>query len=165
MGISYRYAGNYDAAVASTRAAIQINPLGIGLHVQLAQAEAMRGNFDDALHELQIAEELDARSVHWRLAQMALVNVQIDRREAAAELLAELEEMSLGTPFTDASLALAYLALAQYESALENLTIAVEARSPARVSLSEIKSNYWGDPVLDTDPRFIELREQIFALN
>ena len=85
--------------------------------------------------------------------------------EIAAELLAELEEMSQETLFTDASLTLAYLAVAQYEPALEHLAIAVKTRSPARVPLSEIKSNYWGDPVLDTDPRFVELREQIFVLN
>jgi len=165
LGISYRYAGDFDAAVAALRTAREMNPSTESSHALLAQAEAMRGNADVALHELQIAEELGARSAHWRLAQMALVNVQIDRREAAAELLAELEERSQETLFTDASLALAYLALAQYEPALQHLAIAVETRSPNRIALSEIKSNYWGDPVLDTDPRFVELREQIFAVN
>jgi tetratricopeptide (TPR) repeat protein len=166
LGISYRYAGDNETAAEIARQTIEINPTVPNPHVALAQAEAMLGNSREALEELRIANELGAVDAgDWRLAQMALVHVQIDDRTEAERLRTELESLAEQSQSAEASLALAHIALGEYEPALVRLTDAIETRSSNRIALSEIKSNYWGDPVLDTDPRFVELRERIFALN
>lgn len=56
--------------------------------------------------------------------------------------------------------ALIYIALEDYDQALEWLEVAVDDQAPDLVTLGEIKGNPYADPVLD-EPRFQELRDRI----
>ncbi len=162
LGVSYRLVRSFAAAAAAHRAAIALNPAASNPHVGLAQSEAMRGNNAEALEQLQIAEQLGAGSTTFRLAQMAVVYSHIDRPEDSVRLLRTLEQVADETPYSDPALALAYIAVGDYQLALQHLEQAVNTQSSERISLGTIKSNYWGDPVLD-QPRFQELRDRIGA--
>ena len=170
LGASYKTVRNYPAAAAAAREAITLNPTPIQYHVLLGQMEAARGNLAEALRELEIARQLELTPI--RFVQMAIAYWQLDRQEDVSSLVDELEQIHDQTPLNDAVWAMAYLALGDHEQALVRLENAVNLQFLAgnfsfnsfRIPFNEIKSNYWGDPVLDEDARFVDLRERIFAV-
>jgi len=170
LGTAYTSVGDYAAAVPSLRKAIELDPTSITSYIMLARAEAARGNDVDALRELEIAERLDPSPI--RLAQMAVVYAQIDRREDAVRLFNELEMQVREMPVNDALWAMAYIGVGDYEEARERLANAIDNQVPSgafsfavfRIPFTNLKSNAWRDPELDK-PEFQELRDRIFALD
>ena len=119
------------------------------------------GNWTDAERELQIAEQLygaDIQSI--RIPQLANAYAQMGRRDEVQRLFAALEMQAQDGPVNAALWALMYLALENYDQALEWLEVAVDDQAPDLVTLGEIKANPYADPVLD-EPRFQELRDRI----
>ena len=163
---THRYAGNYDAAVSAARKAIEINPADPALYVHLASAEAARGNHDEALTGLQTAEEIfggEYRPV-FRVGQMAIVYSQIGRHEDVERMFALVEELDRERPVGEAIWAMAHIALANYEEALEHVTAAVENLASVNGrALNAIKANPWKIPELDT-PRFQEVLDGFWSV-
>lgn len=161
LGLCYRYAGDFDAAAESFRNHIEINPVSGNGHAQLAFAEISRGNWAEALAELQVAEQLygeDIQSI--RIPQLANAYAQMGRRDDVERLFDALNVRSESSPVNAALWALMYIALDEYDQALEWLEIAVDNRAPDLVTLGEIKGNPFANPVLD-EPRFQALRDRI----
>ena len=161
LGICYRYAGDFDAAAESFRAAIEINPAIGNRHAQLAFAEISRGNWAEALTELQVAEQLYGEDIgSIRIPQLANAYAQMDRQDDVERLFNALNERAENSPVNPALWALMYIALEGYDQALEWLEIAIDDRAPDLVTLGDIKGNPFANPVLD-EPRFQALRARI----
>jgi tetratricopeptide (TPR) repeat protein len=161
LGITYRYARNYDAAAESFRAVIEIDPSGGYGHAQRAFTEISRGNWVDAVAELQIAERLygdDIGSI--RIPQLANAYAQMGRRDDVERLFAALEVRAQDSSVNAALWALMYIALEDYDQALEWLEVAVDDQAPDLVTLGDIKGNPFAIPFLD-EPRFRALRDRI----
>ena len=153
LAVTQRYARDYDAGAAAAQKAIELNPANPSYYLHLAYAEAARGNHDEALRELRIAEQLFGGNFDqvFRVGQMAMIYSQVGRREDAERMLALLEELDGESPVGEAIWALAYIALENFDEALRQLEVAME--NPAAVNnttLSEIKANPWAIQELDT---------------
>ncbi len=161
LGISYRYARNYDAAVEAFRDVIELEPSSSGGHAWLAYSEISRGNWVDGTRELELAEQLyGERILSIRISQLATAYAQLGRRDDVERLFAALEARAESSPVNAALWALMYIALEDYDQALEWLAVAVDDEAPDLVPLGEIKANPYADPVLD-EPRFQDLRDRI----
>lgn len=88
---------------------------------------------------------------------------QIDHPDDAARLMTDLENLDVTEDYRAPAIALGSIALGDYDRACELLQRAIIARSAERISLGEIKANYWSDPVLDGEPRFRALRDRLGA--
>ena len=174
LGISYQRAGRYEDAAEAFRRAISLGPESLSTHVQLADLEAARGRRENALRELENAEELvSARTWHVRFFQMAVIYGRINRRDEARRLFGELEAREQeGEPISDAVWAIAYLAVGEPEEARQRLANTINYQVPdgifsyddLRIPLSALKWNIYHYPELDT-PEFQELRDRIFPLD
>ena len=161
LGISNQYARNYDAAAESFRNVIELNPTDGNAHAWLGYADAARGNRVNAMSELQVAEQIYGESLQsQRITQLAGGYAQIGRREEVERLFDALQARAESSPVNAALWALMYVALEDYDQALEWLEVAVNDQAPDLVSLGEIKANPYANPVLD-EPRFRELRDRI----
>ena len=101
-----------------------------------------------------------------RIAQLAGAYAHLDRRQDVVRLFNKLAEREKERPVRQATWALAYLALENYEEALQRLEAAVNNPTPDLsdlLSLAEIKANPYADPVLE-QPRWRALRDRIGAL-
>ena len=166
LAVGYRYARNYDASAAAAQKAIELSPATPSFHVHLAYADAARGNNDAAIRELLIAEQLFGGNFGqvFRVGQMAMAYSQVGRREDAERMFALLGELDLENPVGQAIWAQVYIALGNYDEALEQLEAAMD--SPAAVNyttLIEIKANPWAIPELDT-PRFREILSGLWSV-
>ncbi len=102
----------------------------------------------------------------WRIAQLADAYAHLDRRQDVVRLFNRLAEREKDRPVRQATRALAYLALENYEEALQRLEAAVDNPTPDLsdlLSLGDIKANPYADPVLE-QPRWRELRDRIGAI-
>ena len=161
LGLSYRYVRNYDAAAESFRAALELSPSFSNGHAQLGYTDVSRGNWTDAERELQVAEQIYGESIgSIRITQLATGYAQMGRRDDVERLFAALEARAEESPVNAALWALIYIALEDYDQALEWLEVAVDNQAPDLVTLGEIKANPYADPVL-AEPRFQELRDRI----
>ena len=102
----------------------------------------------------------------WRIAQLAHAYAHLDRRQDVVRLLNKLAEREKDRSVSQATWAEAYLALENYEEALQRLEVAVNNPTPAPadlISLGNIKANAYADPVLE-QPHWRALRDRIGAL-
>jgi len=163
LGVSYRYARDYEKAVTSFRNAVELNPAIAEHHAGLAFAEVNLRNIDAATSELRLAERLWGDAVPLiRLPQMALAYSRLGLQDDARRLFVALEERERKEDVDDASWALAYMAIGDYDEGLLRLRAALDAPGPP-TSLSSIKANLFRDPVLE-EPRYKDLREKIGIL-
>ena len=164
LGVTYRFAGNYDSAVALSQEAVRTDPTAPNPHVGLALAYARMGITQNAIEELHIAEALDAENSIFRLVQMAFTYALIGLESEAQELFEQFREIAAKDPQPLSLWAMAYVAIRDYELAFSYIEAAVEEKSPSDINmLFELKLNGWGDAVLQSEPQFINLRESIFA--
>jgi tetratricopeptide (TPR) repeat protein len=156
LGIAYRYAKDYDASARVHQRYIGLNPTAANGRLQLAYTEIVRRNPGEALRHLQVAEQIygdDADS--WRTAQLAFNYAQLGRRQDVMRLFGRLEEMQT---VSQAAWGMAYIALGDYEQALERLESAIsspETISGATNMLYQLAANPFGDPALG-GPQFQE---------
>ena len=155
LGIAYTRTRAYDAAAIALGTAVELSPTNVGSLTNLALTEVARGNYDDAVRRIEIVERLNPGT--GRFAQMALAYSQMGRDEDARRMFLKFEESAAENPVGDAWWARAYLAVGDYEQALQRLETAVEERELTDLaSLSSLAANPWGDPILD-EPDFQEL--------
>jgi len=163
LGISYRYAGNYNASAELFRELVESELANESFHMQLAFTEISGGSPSEGLKELQLAEELWANAMPTdRIAQFALGYSQLNLRGDVERLLTEFENRAKETPVGNAQWVTFYLAYGDYEEAFERLE-ALLSDPAGEFRLGQIKANDYRDPVLD-EPHWRELRDRIGAL-
>ncbi len=165
LGITLRYARDLDGSVVAFKNAIALNPAAANAHAQLAFTEIVRGNRDQAVRQLQVAEQLFGEDIPaWRLAQMAFAHAQLGRRNDVMRLFSALEEKE--DPVDDAVWAMAYLAVGDYGEALERIQAATDdpgANGGITVQiLAQIAANEYRDPALE-GPSFQEAFRGMWA--
>ncbi|MGI9257320.1 MAG: hypothetical protein ACR2QQ_00660 [Gammaproteobacteria bacterium] len=161
LGINYRYARDYDAAAESLQLAMILSLDDGYARAQLAYAEVSRGNWADAVSELEVAERIWGSDIQsQRYPQLAYAYAQMGRRDVVERLYAALQTRAQERPVNAALWALMYVAMEDYDQALDSLESAVDDEAPDWVTLGEIKANPYADPVLD-EPRFQTLRDRI----
>jgi TolB-like protein/Tfp pilus assembly protein PilF len=164
LEFAYRFSSDWDAAAAVAQEVVNLEPdqLGnVGWNLGMAYIEASRGNAAEALTRLQVVEQLGTRSVY-RFAQMALAYSLVGRPDDAARLFAQFEEQATQEGIGDGWWALAYIAVGDYEQAMERIESAVDKLVTLdQTPLFLLASNSWGDPELDT-PRFRALLDNLW---
>jgi TolB-like protein len=172
LGTSLHALGEFDRAAEAFQAALDLDPSFLGTYTQFAQLEAARGNNDAALRRLEIAEGLLAPDNATRIIQMAGTYARLGRPDDALRMYRLIEAIDREQAESDARWAVAYLAIGDEDEAYSRLTNAIENQVPSglypynavRVAFTNLKSNVWGLPALE-EPRFVELRDRIFALD
>ncbi len=157
----YRTGVDYEAAAAIFQKFIEDYPDSAAYHLHLAYSEIGRGNQEEALKNLAIAEQLYGdRLISYRAATLALGYAKLDRTHDVMRLFGRLQEME---SVSQAAWAAAYIALGNHEQALGPLEDAVtnpETISGAANVLYFLADNPFDDPALD-GPRFQALFDQL----
>jgi serine/threonine-protein kinase len=166
LGMVSAYAGEYDAAAAALRRAIDIASAPPLFHSWLAFAEIGRGNPEEAARELELAERLlgDNRAIIY-LLDMLYGYGRIGRSADAERIFAEIQAIAASQDIGAGGWAMAYLGIGDEEKALEHLRIGAQrARDkvldPGFFQLMNIRMNVIDDPVLE-QPEFVEVRAQL----
>ena len=154
-GLPFYWSRRYDEAIEQFRRTLELD-LGFPLaHVLLGQAYAQKGMYDEAIAELSRASELDptprARAI------LAYTLAVAGRKDEAARILSELEELANQKYVSPYFKALIYTALGEQDRAFEWLEKAYEERSEWLVWLKV-------DPKLDSlrsAPRFTALVQRV----
>ena len=163
LGIAYKYARDYAASAVVFRRAVEFIPTSVAAHVHLADAEIGRGNNDEALRQLQIAEQLEI-PIPYRLGQMMLGYSRLGLQGDVARLFSQLEERATEEVVGDATWAMGHLAIGDNERALELFEIAADKLYAIDTfALMALKANVWAFPLLE-EPRFQALRDKIANL-
>ena len=161
LGISHLYATNHDAAAESFRRALELAPAFDNVHLRLGTTEGIRGNWEIAVSELQIAEQLYGEDIQTqRFSMLANGYAHIEQRDDVERLFNAQKARAENSPVNAALWAWMYIALEEFDQALEWLEVAVENEAPDLVILGAIKANPYAIAVLD-EPRFKELRDRI----
>ena len=171
LGASLRQMELYDRAADAYRRGIELSPSNLSNHTQFAMLEAARDRPDAALRELELAEVLLTPDEALRRAQMAGTYARIARPDDAQRMFEQIVAVDRDSPVGDAILGVAYLAIGEHDEAYARLTNAIDNQIPngllsyrqTRIPISNVKGNVWDLPVLE-EPRFVELRDRIFAL-
>ena len=163
LGLAYRSTGNYEAAAAAVRHTIELQPENIGALADLATINMLQGNREDAMALLQTADQLvmDESGYGMDLPQLAEAYALLDRREDVERLFNRFQPRAREEG--NVQWARLYLALGNYEQALQRLEAAINDPASER-AWGTIRANEYSDPVLD-EPRFAELRSQLGSLN
>ncbi len=140
LAFAYRFAKDHAAAASAFRTAIEFSPTDVAAHINLASAEAALGNLSEAIRGLQLVEQFDLRA--YRLPQMALVYKQARRPEEAARLFSEFEQKADDDSVDEGAWVRAYIAVGDYEQALQRLESAFDNRTLIDVAtLTELATN------------------------
>ena len=157
LGVTYRSARDHESAAELYRRLIDLRPPALAaMHGQLGLAEASLGNFDAAVENLRIAEELYGENIPqvFRYAHYAMGYALAGQRDDAERMAAALEERAQRSPVGDAVWATIDVALGNYDQAFARVEAAMEAPASANyTSLIELKANPWAFPQLE-EPRF-----------
>ena len=164
LGAANRFSSDWDASAAILREIANREPsqLGnIGWNLGMAFVEASRGNAAEALTRLQVVEQVGTERVD-RLAQLALGYLLAGSPDDAVRIFTQFEERAIRERISDGWWALAYVAVGNYEEALQRIESAVSERVTLdQTPLFLLSSNSWGDPELDT-PEFRELLDHLW---
>lgn len=151
-GITYYRTGmDYEQAAAIFREFIEEYPDAAPYHSHLAFAEIGLGDEVEALRQLQLAEELfGSRLNSYRAASIALAYAKLGRSDDVTRLFGRLQQME---SVSQAAWAAAYIALGDYDQALQHLEMAVaepESISGATNVLYFLADNPFQDPELES---------------
>ncbi len=172
LGASLHALGNFDEAAESFEKGIELQPTFGVTYSQAAALEARRGRVEDALRYLETAEALLTPVNALRGAQMAASYARVDRPDDAQRMFDRIATVDREVQQSDVIWTIAYLAIGENDEAHTRLTNAVENQIPeglfsygeTRIPFTNLKSNLWGLDALE-EPRFVELRDRIFALD
>jgi len=112
---------------------------------------------------LKVAESFLADSV-FLLPDIALAYAQVGAPQEAKRVFTTIEERDelADESVSSAGWAVAYMAIDDYDEALARLTESIDnIESGAYDKLNQIQSNFFDDPVLESDPRFLEQRARL----
>ncbi len=157
---SYKEAGNWVAAAATYESAIDLGATGVRVFTGAGTVQALLGDSAEAVRLLRIAEGL-AQNV-FRFAQIAHAYVISGQSDDAGRLFGQFKQAASESPVSDAVWSWAYIAMGDYERALQRLESAVQDRVPTdMIALTAIEANPWRDPELER-PEFRELVSRLW---
>ena len=136
-------------------------PVNVGNAIGVGIVEASRGNTTEALRRLQVAEQLVGEN-SFRLAQLARAYSLMGRSEDAMRMFVKLEEVAEKTLVGDAIWAAGYIAIGDFDQALQRIQSAVRDRVPTDfVTLTGVAANSFSIPELER-PEFRELLDTLW---
>jgi len=110
---------DYDGAIAEARRVIDMFPDFPAAHVQLILPLMMKGQFSDALDEIDKMRELQP-DTSWELAHLkGYCLARIGRQPEARKILADLDQQRQQGKSLEHFTAIIYLGLREYDKALE----------------------------------------------
>jgi predicted Zn-dependent protease len=162
LGQVYEGAGELLAALEAQRHALQLEPRR-PFYLSIANIESQRGNEEEAISAMRTAEEL-APSGGSTFSMVRLMNYysRLNRSEDVVRIRDLLEQRDDERGVGHGFWALAYVALGDYDTALSEVEIAIEEGALAdAIGLAFVRDNGLKNPVLDSDPRWLDIRERI----
>jgi eukaryotic-like serine/threonine-protein kinase len=154
-GWLYYLARQPDQAIEQCRKVTEMDPNFSVVHVYLGRALAFKGEYEQAIAELQTAIRLDEDS--WTLASLGHTYAIAGRREEALKLLNRLKELSTRRHVSPYHIAAIHAGLNEKEQAFEWLKKAYEQREQSLIFLKV-------DPLMDnlrSDSRFADLLRRV----
>ncbi len=150
LGTFQRFAGRFDAAIASFRTALSLAPGRGGAHAQVSDALLLKGDAPGALAEIE-----QEASENWKMIGLPMVYYALGRKSdsdaALAALIAKWEKQS------PENIAYVYAYRAEADKAFEWLDKAVEYGDPG---IAEIATENLFDKV-HADPRWLPFLRKI----
>jgi tetratricopeptide (TPR) repeat protein len=162
--VAHVYAGNTEKAIEYLRQHLDLHPKQNPARMNLGFIEVRRGNYEAAEAAFDLAGESTAgRRTPMNMASLAYGYARIGRHEKAKQLFQEIQGVS-GT-VSDATLALAHLAIGDRARSLDHFDRAIEKikrhePDAGWFNLMMFKHNLTGDPMLEA-PDFRARRQQI----
>jgi tetratricopeptide (TPR) repeat protein len=128
LGTARNERGRIEAAVAPLRRAVEIQPLFVEAHVELAEVLAALGRSDEAVDQLEAAVEADPLHHPAAWNNLGFLHLQAGRTDAAEPALARA--VALDPDFAEArvNLGSVYLLGGRVEAAIEQFEAAIRAR-------------------------------------
>ncbi len=156
LGQNLYCARRYDEAIAQLRKTLDIDPTFYYAHYNLGVTLQLKGDLPAAIAEYTKAQQLSDDLIVPVL--LASAGAQLGDKEAAARLLAELEELSEHRYVSSYWRTLLYVSLGNRDEAIRWLEQALADRDTLGVNLITV------DPMLDPlrgDPRFEALVQKV----
>jgi TolB-like protein/Tfp pilus assembly protein PilF len=156
LGQNLYCARRYDEAIAQLRKTLEIDPTFYYAHYNLGATLQLKGDLPAAIAEYTKAQQLSDDLIVPVL--LASAKAQLGDKEAAARLLAELEELSKHRYVSSYWRTLLYVSLGNRDEAIRWLEQALADRDTLGVNMITV------DPMLDPlrgDPRFEALVQKV----
>jgi Flp pilus assembly protein TadD len=157
------YAGDFAAAAAANRRAIELSPTLPDAYWDLALYEGILGNSTEGLNRLRIAEQLLQDHTNLVLSGLlAYTYGRLGSTEDAARLLRRLEDESATRRVPSTAWIQAYLGVGDEDNALGWMNAAADDPPlyEGHFGMASIAANGYHDPVLD-QPQFVEVRSRL----
>lgn len=165
-GSAHLYAAEYDSAVAAFHRSIEMNPGHALSRIYLAIVEGIRGDSEEALTELNIAEQQLGEDLPVHMAVLIAYGYsRLGYQEGAERLIHKVETITAGASPGNGSTIFLALARGDKETALDALHLAAAATS-SRIpdvsyhNLMLAQANVFADPALEGQA-FQHLRDRI----
>jgi tetratricopeptide (TPR) repeat protein len=145
----------YDQSIEQSRKVIEMEPNFFLAHYTVGLASARKGDFDQAIVELQKARTLEDKP--WIVEALGYAYAASGRRGEAQKLVDELKEQAKRRQVPPYWIAMMYVGLGEKDEAFTWFERAYEGRS---TSLLWFKTDPMLDP-LRSDPRYADLLRRI----
>jgi tetratricopeptide (TPR) repeat protein len=150
-------ARRFDEALAQLRKTLEIDPTFYIAHDMLGWALELKGDMRAAIAEYTTAQQLTDNDLRAGVL-LAAAKAQLGDKEAAAQMLAELEELSRHRDVRGFERALLYLSLGNHSEAIRWLEKAVADQEGLYIAWIKVDPTF--DP-LRGDPRFEALVQKV----
>ena len=158
LGQNLYAARRYDEAIAQLRKTLEIDPTFYYAHYNLGMALQRKGDVPAAIAEYTKAQQLSDDLFVQVL--LAAAKAQSGDKDAAIQMLAELEELSQHRYVPEYPRTLLYLSLGNRDEAIRRLEQAIADHESLTITLIKV------DPMLDPlrgDPRFEALVQKVVS--
>jgi adenylate cyclase len=159
LGYTMFNARRYGEAIAQLRQILEIDPTFYYAHYALGMVLQVKGDLPDAIAEYTKAQQLTDNNLRARVL-LAAAKAQSGDKEAAVQMLAELEELSRNRNVRAFWRTVLYIGLGNREEAIRWLEEGVAGHEDMEVNFIKV------DPLLDPlrgDPRFEALVQKVLA--
>jgi TolB-like protein len=162
LGVTYLHARNDEAASVVLRNALALNPAFTPSIFELGAYQVSRGNLVAAQERFRTVDLTGQwNNVGFLRAMLALGYDRAGLHDDAERAFADVERLSTDNATGSASMAIAYLAIHNYDRAYDALERTINGPELLGLSPSiELKVNRWELPALE-EPRFVELRNKL----
>ena len=159
LGTTFFYARRYDESAAQLRKTLEIDPTFFFAHYSLGIALQAKGDLSGAIVEYEKAKQLSSDNLLVSTLYAA-AKARAGDKDAARQMLSELDEISKNREVVGYFRALLYLSLNNKDEALRWLEQGFEERDGANICWIKV------DPLLDSlhgNPRFEALVQKVIG--
>jgi TolB-like protein/class 3 adenylate cyclase/Tfp pilus assembly protein PilF len=158
LGTTFYYAHRFDESARQLRKTLEIDPTSFYAHFNLGIALQAKGDLSGAIAEYEKAKQLDNNT--FVLTLCAQAKAQAGDKDAAVQMLGELDKISQSREVLGYNRALLYLSLNNKNETLRWLEQGFEERDGSNLSYINV------DPLLAPlhgDPRFEALVQKVLG--